>query len=461
MNLWGRIVLLLGVFTVLTGCDRTPPPTTEQGVATRIKIEKRIYDLQQQGFTALARGAKEFLMLSESEDGAPAVSVTETGDEVRAADFGAVAEALDAVVPPAGALGDEVERCGAALSHPSWIARDLASRALLRLERGAIRALPALLEAVKTEPKDGIRKRLAATLSKIGGPAVLALTTLLGAPEEQIRAVAALALAGMSRKELSLATEALATALKDDSARVRHLAAAALVQAGDKLEETVPILVGCLGSTDRDLRRLAYSVIGRGGAAAEAAIPSLVAALSDSDPGVRYGAALSFVSLGEVAVPALLEAGGSRHPRTRFWVAVILGHIDSTRESDIVTALGRLLDDTDTSVSESARAAWIDALRSGDDAAHDCLNEELQGVSAAAARALGFVGPRAVSAIPALLRVLDGGDASARLAATHALGRVGGNRPEVAEALRTAAVSDEDPAVRRAAAVALREGVAR
>ena len=74
-------------------------------------------------------------------------------------------------------------------------------------------------------------------------------------------------------------------------------------------------------------------------------------------------------------------------------------------------------------------------------------------VRAWAAQAVGYIGPRAAGAVPALIELLNG-DAASRGSACMALGEIGAAAESALPALR-AALTDPDESVRRFAVEAI------
>ena len=450
-----RLPAIVALLSITLGCTKPGDEETRRQEAKRIKLEGLIQSLGERGYPKLARAAKEFIAFCEVKAAGQAMLSADDAAGGYELNHDTISEALVVIVPE-GQRGDEAGCYAASLGHERWDVRELASRALHRLGPRAILALDPLVERLRAEEKPWIRKRLAETLGALDGASVYALKDMLGEDDEDIRALAAYALVRMDKDASRPAITVAVKALDSPSHRVQALAAAFLTRHGEELEKGVPLLMRALGSSDRDLRRIAYAQIGLGGVHATSAIPSLIQGFSDPDPAVRYGAALSVISLGNTAMPPLVKAAKSEDPHIRFWAAVSLGHLGGGRQREVVPVLSELLSDPDRTVVEEARAAWLHALYAGDEAL-TALKEELLGTRAVAARGLGLIGPPASYTQSRLARLLREKHVQTRMAAAVALGQLCDGAADVISALRTTALGDTDLSIRQAATIALRE----
>lgn len=149
-------------------------------------------------------------------------------------------------------------------------------------------------------------------------------------------------------------------------------------------------------------------------------IPQLIGALEDEN--VRYGASLALVRIGKEAVPALRKSLTSGKPGQQVWSAYTLGEIGA----DAIAAVGDL-----TKALENKREAPL---------------------RAAAAQALGKIGPEAASSTEALAKRLRDKNPQVRQQAAEALGQIG---PAAAKATSSLIAALKDHDAREAARTAL------
>lgn len=151
------------------------------------------------------------------------------------------------------------------------------------------------------------------------------------------------------------------------------------------------------------------------------ATPDLLIALKSPNMQVRLSAIDALESMGESAVPALIQALKDSDPAVRSGSASALGHIRPTTSAMI--------------------AALIEALR-----------DDSEGVCHSAGYALGAIGPEARAAIPSLIRALRHPSAKVRDGAGWALGHIG---PEARDAIPFLVEAQGDPATQWRATWAL------
>ena len=275
------------------------------------------------------------------------------------------------------------------------------------------------------------------------------LTRALGGPDPTARAAAARDLGRLGWLARD-ALPGLVAATADPDARVREAAAQAVGLMGP---DAAGALAGLLVSRDKYVRRHAVWGLGRLGPAATGVIPDLGRALKDRDPRTASGAAQVLGALGAdgaAAVPALAEA---------------------MRGTNIV--LCRLAARALSQIGHPALPTLTTHLEHSDPF-----------VRGEAALAVGWMGPAAAEAVPALARVVRGpgapgvvppaeddgdsvtptvlpgdgdlpADESCRVYAAQALGRIGPAASSAAGDLR-AATRAETAALRRAARQALK-----
>lgn len=296
-----------------------------------------------------------------------------------------------------------------------------------------------------------------------------------------------------SRDPVGVAVEAIRSALGDESATVRNLAAEALGRIGPPARSVAPGLIAALADADETVRCRAAEALGRVGAedvatldalvallgdasapvktsaaralgslkaAAAAAVPALVPLLQDRDESVREAAAeavAAFGPLDEDAADTLAEGLASPDTVVRAQTAEALGTIGAAAE-EVAPALVAAMDDD----NDRVRAKAVEALgKIGESAAEAALpglvralRDQDDWVSALAAEALGQMGESADGAIPALVRSLGHLNPQVRGNAAEAIGRLGDGASAARGSLENAA-GDEDGAVRGQATRAL------
>lgn len=155
----------------------------------------------------------------------------------------------------------------------------------------------------------------------------------------------------------------------------------------------------------------------------------LVAELRGPDEGRRGAARLQLITLGEVAVPALLELLRTGAPEERLAAVNTLWGMGA-RAGAAAADLAALLADPDPRLRVTAAMA-LEALGPAAVPAVDALVAALfdpdPTLRQAAVKALGAIGPGARAALPALSRVLQ---RSSWPEAEEAVRRIGGVVPE-------------------------------
>jgi HEAT repeat protein len=274
----------------------------------------------------------------------------------------------------------------------------------------------------------GIRRAAVETLGRLASEGVeAAVATALRDPDQGVRLAAVQAAKGLGEPRAST----LLVPLRDDSDdAVRAAVAAALVSAsGPALED----LFHALGAADPAVRATALEAIGRSGA--PGALPQILPALADPESRVRWAALAALKSLAPEwwKTPAAREAVGP--------VAARVGDPDVGRRAGAAWGLGEL-----------RRGEAVRPLL-------PLLVDPDERVRQAARQALSKIDPRwreteDVRQVTAeLARVVADPQAPDRTHAAQLLGVVGGE--DAVDAL-VDAVAATDPALREAAAAALR-----
>ncbi len=296
-----------------------------------------------------------------------------------------------------------------------------ASVALTKLGKTAV---PALRESLLSNDAD-IRLWSAYTLGQIGAdakPAVGDLAVVLTNPDAAVRTVVAEAMGKMGPAAAS-AVPALAKALKDGNVDVRRRSAVSLGQIGSPSESAVPGLIEMLPDSDvRSTVRVALVQIGA------ATVEPLVKSLDDDK--LRFDALLVLRQVDPARVKQLRLGQSttadlpslrivlfdpSRNPAERVAAAMALGSVGK----DAIPILAEAIEH-----QEFARTAARAFAKVGPVAVPRlivALKHDRPDVRAAAADAIGHIGPAASQATPQLVELLKDGHRNVRYHAVRAL----------------------------------------
>jgi HEAT repeat protein len=345
-------------------------------------------------------------------------------------------------------LGDErvAEQDGLMFS------RTLGKVASLALESIGPKAVPALADAMLTSPEKAARILAASTLVELFDksdqkPLIFQrLNRAVADREEAMRRVAVQGFGKMGPMAKPALVHLIEIVKGDPSEWVRFEAVTSLRLIDPKGERVVPDLTDALKDRSADVSSAAASSLGEFGSLAKSSVPALTAALDD--PRERHSAlAPDFVviralrcdaaeALGRIgveanaAIPALRKAvANDRDPEMRVFAALALARID-LKDQRAVSAIIKELE------VKGKRTAGPKA----------------------AINALAELGPKARSAVPALLRSLADDAPSIRIGAAEALAAIGDRA--VIPALE-GLLEDKDDFVREAARASLEKlGVA-
>ena len=284
---------------------------------------------------------------------------------------------------------------------------------------------PALPELIRALPRAGetSTKRLILVLKAVGARAVWPLRQTLDHPKAEVRAAAARALAELGRAAQA-AVPRLEEALRDPDRTVRLNVAEALLRADRDLNRpALQYLARALKDKDRAHRLESLRILADLGPRAGVAAPAFGAMISDPDVIVSKQASQALSRLGRggaAAIPIVkqgLGAQGAAQRRTAIETMERLGG-----EALDIRLFMRALADPEVGVRHSAAAV------------------------------LGFCGPSAAEAVPALIARLADADEDVRLRAAEALGRIG---PEAQAALPALMAEWQNPKAFDAVAGAL------
>ena len=252
--------------------------------------------------------------------------------------------------------------------------------------------------------------------------AVPALVEALGHPEASVRAQAAKSLQAVGRNAAEAVPVVLST-LKDTDAQVREQAAKALRIIGPAAEIALPVFVKL--ADDEDVRLAAIRglwPLANAGDGVQRVVDVLATKLDDHHQKVRWQAAQGLFRIGSPAKTKLIATLEDADLEVRFHAANALASIGPDA-AVAATALAELVQ-SDPEPQVRARACWalgkIKALEKT-----PVIVEAFQDSSARtrqfSAWSLETIGPEAMSAVPALIKLLDDEDDLVRARAESAL----------------------------------------
>ena len=261
-----------------------------------------------------------------------------------------------------------------------------------------------------------------------------------------------LKLAAGLEKHTASAISDLIKALSDDVATVRWKAAEALGNMGPSAASAIPALTNALSDEVDTVRWKAAEALGKMGPSAASAIPALIRASNNTG-----GTAEALGRIGPAAIPALIEALKEEGERGRYRAADALGRIGPKARS-AVPALGRAMRDKDPRLAEKATYALAKigpaAVPALLEAARDEKNKTLR---RRALYSLGQVKPPATEAVAVLIDAVKDGQWEVAAAAAGALGDMGPAAKDAVPTLNGALIAGDTPALWQEAARALWE----
>jgi HEAT repeat protein len=336
------------------------------------------------------------------------------------------------------------------------------------LERGSFQDIASLLEdypdlyqrwviALLGHPDSQVRAQVASSLGFMSGMgsgyglrfAVPALGELLHDSETKVREAAADTLKSMTYWARQ-AVPAFIEALYDESEEVRQNAAQSLGQL--RAKEAIPALLTAI--RERKLGTPALKALQQIGPGHDEVVPALIAALAE--PSLRGDAAQTLGSMGRSAKPAIPALAALLPTEDRFSAVVALGKIGVDAEPVIPELIEFLDSENDRLAAAAAEAlGWIGP------AAKDALpklkarlsNEDARESWCACALALWRIDSQGELAVPALIDLLED-KGWERVHVANALAEIGPDARAAVPALRNA-LRDRTPWVRVSAANAL------
>lgn len=306
-------------------------------------------------------------------------------------------------------------------------ARLSAAKALGKMGAAAEAAIPELSKALG-DKEQGVRLMVIDALSRVGKNVSAKLTPAMLAaakdPSPQVREAAFKALNTLKLKSPEVYA-AITAGVADKNEDVRLVAAAYVVdQKAPK--GAVPGLIKMSRLDDEDQRAEALEAFASLGVKASAAVPRLIEMLQDPEKSLRVTAAEALGAMGEkalAAVPALEKAISEKYE-------------DLTLEA--IYTLRKLGPKAAGSTKTLVAALKRDRL-----------------IRWSAAGTLGFFGPKAKAAAPALVRVLKDLDPGIRGSAAKSLGQIEANDEATIKALKAHFKIEKEPAPRFAVQGAL------
>lgn len=464
---------------LIANLDHREPFVREEVVAALSAIgepaAKPLTDALQNQNPKIREGAVTVLAAVPSKTATPALLdllAKEQDASVRAALFPALAKAG---ADPARCVPAFIE----AIKGDNDTLRHSASNALLSLRAGQDAAASALAALLK-DPNPKIAERAASLLGRLGNRAKAALPMLIEAiakkqpapaayvdavvltgptaVPEILRAVATEKPEAITKEHWSvlilkslngLAVPPLSAALADSKLPVRLTAAAALGEMGVTATDAAPALAKASADPDPRVRATALGALVGIHANPKVTLPRMEAALHDSAPIVRLTALQLIPYLGESGEslsPYALAALKDKDPAVRKWAASSV----SNTMPEAVPALVENLSDP------SLRPAMLEALGRVGSAAAPAAPKVLALYPAAAKplrmQILGTIElTGAPSVSPELQAAMKDGDAEIRGAALGAYAHAEKD-PKARLATLTAALADQNVAIRKAAA---------
>ncbi len=268
------------------------------------------------------------------------------------------AYALGAFGPPAAGVADDLVK---ALGDDSPSVRQNAAWALGQIGRAASGAVPKLCECLRD--KDALVRRDAAgalgSMGKVGEQAGRPLIELVKSePDNVVKKTALESLSHLAGPEQAGAANDLVPLLSDNDPEIRLPAALVLARiGGEAAENAVPVLQSALKDSESENQELAAAALATLGPLAKPAMHDLADALLDAKNSVpvRRNAALAISHIGRAAkpvVPALAKALRRDQPlEVRQFAAEALSQMKyPANEEAIPTILNALENDTDADV---------------------------------------------------------------------------------------------------------------
>jgi len=337
------------------------------------------------------------------------------------------------------------------LTDKSPLVRAHAARALGRLGPTAAPAVKDL-QALLQDKSDLARRAALWSLGEIGPDAKAAVDDIDALWDDPVGSVTIQAAESLARLGPAALPKLIARLAKP---KFTFLAASGLREQGPAAEEAVPALVKALGAKDADTRREVVLALAQIGPKAQSAVPALLKLAATDGDEAQGTAVYALVMVGEKEklLPLVRTSMKSKNERLRLvsiWAWIMLG-ADSPDDLEAVTAaLREGLQQPRPLARQEAIAAIRRLGERGAALAPDlakALDDESPEVRDAALQTLAELGKAAEPALPRLLKMLaDLPEGSERHAVIYVLGRMGPTAVTAAPALMKL-IRAEDPFV--------------
>jgi HEAT repeat protein len=248
---------------------------------------------------------------------------------------------------------------------------------------------------------------------------------------------------------------AVANLLTSDNSMTRANAAFALADIGVHAAECVPLLTAALNDKDRTVRYACASALGSIGKPAEPATKSLIRLLDDDRSSVRLAAAgaLCSISRNEVAIPTLIKGLSDESKTNRMTASLVLGQYGPKAKQAAPVLKLLFLDEEEFVRINAAEALWLVAA---DPVALVTLRQETESseLSRYSAASKLWKIDKSPRAFAVLIDSLQHKDSTHRVVAAVTLGWIGPPARSAIPALKKLE-ADEDESVRSAAAISI------
>jgi HEAT repeat protein len=381
-------------------------------------------------------------------------TVDDSDPAVRLGALDALAELGKEAVPPlVEALGHEKTAYWACL-------------ALGELGADAAPAVAELQRLLRDDRRAEVRREAALVLGSIGSrsaPAVPLLAHALGEKDVglQMAAVFALGRIGPKAKAAEQSLRKMLGTGTPPLLRTFAVWALARIRPEDKQlsQRAVAVLTESMRNKDPSVRATAVRGLVDMRAASETLVPAMSRIVEEGPAELRDDALSVLQSVGEPAVPALVNA--MKFPEVRPRAAAILGRIGPQAKAAVPALVDLTKSDDPTARRQAllALAAMGPAAHAAAPAAIGALRDTDMNVRYSACYALGKMGAAAMDGRAALQRELDSRDPYISLAAAWALARIDpdcSQTPPKALPMLVKALDDSDPMVRLEAASSMR-----
>lgn len=285
-------------------------------------------------------------------------------------------------------------------------------------------AISRLMELLESDSKAAYLSELSRAFYGFGSEANSRLIEKIQPSEKnntRLRAIYILGRIGRSQSdpdEFHRIVHSLLEVLDDKNRDIRFYAAEAISRTDpSRADETLPVLVELLKDPHKGIRIEVISLIGLFGNRAGGYLPEILPALKDSIAMVRVLTARTICEIGvsdKKAINSLVEMLSDENPSCQREAAASLGHF-GTNAKTAVPALLKSLKSLQDVEQDVTRSTMIDALGEIGHATPEViqtlittLNDKRYYLSReSAAVTLGKLGPRAIKAVPDLVKIIQ------------------------------------------------------